>query len=139
VPPAGVTLEVVGAEDVVGCLCLAGFGAAFRLGTAALTRGAVTETLGAAIEIAGASATLLCDNGVDLLAAPIANAAANGIATATLNSSHRHRTADNLAVGAKAPISRCTAAPLSICSLPPNPFAERIVAQSSRADRCGVR
>jgi hypothetical protein len=111
--------EVAVAEDVEGCLCLAGFGATFRLGTAALPCSAVTEALGAASETAGASETLLGEDGVDLVPAPIANAAANGITTAALSSSHRHRTADDVAVGAKPPISPCTAAPLSICSLPP--------------------
>ncbi len=112
-------LEVVAAEDVEGCLGFAGFGAAFRLGTTALPCSAVTEALGAASETAGASETLLCEDDVDLVPAPIANAAPNGITTATLSSSHRHRTADDPAVGAKPPIPPCNAAPLSICSLPP--------------------
>ena len=133
VPTDGVALDVLGAEDVEACLCWAGFGAGFRFGTAALPCSAVTEALGAASETAGASATLLCEDDVDLVPAPIANAAANGITTARPSSSHRHRTADDFAIGAKAPISRCTAAPLSICSLPPNPFAQRIVAQPSSA------
>jgi hypothetical protein len=120
----GGVLDVVGVEDVGGCLCLAGFGAAFRPGTTTLARRAVTEALGVASETAGASETLPCEDEVDLVPAPIANAAANGITTAVLSSTQRHRTADDLAVAANAPISPCTAAPLSICSLPPNPFAD---------------
>ena len=125
VPLGGGALGVVllGADAVeevdvavdCGLLCTAG---ALSGGTVTPALTAVTEAGGALTETAWASEPSVFTDVSDLVAAPIANAIPNGIATAASSTNHRHRTADVLPVGGIAPMLLLGIVPLSICSPP---------------------
>jgi hypothetical protein len=112
-------LELTLGLEVAATAGAAFFGAGLSAGVAALALSAVTDACVAGADAAGASEVAGCEDDLDLLAAPIANAAPNATTTAATSSSQRFRTAAPSAEGPAAPNSPCIAAlPLSIAHRP---------------------